>query len=112
MNSSAAKPLFFTDPMPYLVTIHDRPDREHLRAANEADHYAYLEANRQFILLRGGLQGPDGGFVGGVLLLDVPSEAAARNLLARDPYAQAGLQAEVHVQRFAPAWCAPAERWK
>lgn len=98
--------------MAYIVTVLDRPDREHLRAANQAAHYAYLESNQHLILLRGGFPDDSGGLIGGMLVLDVPSEQAARDFIAADPYAKAGMQGELKIQRFLAAHCAPPASWK
>ena len=99
--------------MPYVVTVFDREDREHLRAANSAAHYTYLEENQKIILLRGGFKNESsGGFFGGMLILDVPTKEAAAEFISNDPYAKAGMTKEMRIERYEPAYCAPAASWK
>ena len=98
--------------MAYVVTILDDPQREHLQAQFEQAHYDYLRAHEPLIMLRGGLGNETGsGSIGGLLVLDLPSREAVHAFIARDPFAQAGLQAEVTIRPFVPAHGAARGRW-
>ena len=99
--------------MGYVITVFDRPDREHLRPQHQDAHYQYLRDNADKILLRGGFPNDRGdGFVGGMLVLDVDTREAAQDFIANDPYAKAGMQGEVTIVRFKAAHCAGLERWR
>ena len=98
--------------MPYAVTILDRAECEHLRPQHQAAHYRYLKQNEHLILLRGGFQDPQGAFIGGLLVLDLPTVQAVQDFIGDDPYALAGMHGEVSIRRFAPAYCADVARWR
>lgn len=98
--------------MPFIVIIHDNPANEHLRSQAEQAHYAWLDANEEKILMRGGMKREDDtAFMGGVLILDVATRAAAEKFVADDPYAKVGLHQSVTIRPFQAAYSAPPERW-
>ncbi len=60
-----------------------------VRAEHEPAHLAYLESNRDEILMAGGLRNEHGGpYVGGLWVFEVSSRARAVALIEQDPYFQ------------------------
>ncbi len=99
--------------MAYVLMITDRAGVDDLRARHKDAHYAYLETNRGKLLFRGGMKDEaTGAFIGGLLILDVETREEAEGFLAADPFAQAGMLAEFRIERLAPAYCAPSDRWR
>jgi uncharacterized protein YciI len=77
----------------------DKPGQADLRLATRAAHLAFLEDNAACVKLGGPFLDAAGERpIGSLLILDCESEAAARALLARDPYAEAGLFASVELK--------------
>jgi len=61
-----------------------------VRAEHEPAHLAYLEANRDAIVMAGGLRSAHGGpYVGGLWVFEVSSRERAVALIEQDPYHQA-----------------------
>ena len=61
-----------------------------VRAEHEPAHLAYLQANRDVIVMAGGLRRAHGGpYVGGLWVFEVSSRERAVALIERDPYHQA-----------------------
>ncbi|MEF3366406.1 YciI family protein [Methylocystis sp. 9N] len=77
----------------------DKPDHVDLRLSTRAAHLAFLDAHAAQVKLGGPFLDAAGEKpVGSLLILDCENEAAARALLAQDPYAQAGLFAQVDLR--------------
>jgi uncharacterized protein YciI len=86
-----------------LFAIHcvDKPGHAHLRAANRADHLAYLDGFVSRIVLAGPTLTDDGqGMTGSVLIVDFPDRKAAEAFAAGDPYRKAGLFESATVKPF------------
>ena len=82
----------------FLLLCTDRPDSRELRAATRPDHLAYLEAHAAVVKLGGPWLDPsDGGPLGSMLVIEAQDLAAAQAFAAADPYAGAGLFAQVTV---------------
>lgn len=76
----------------------DKANHGHLRAANRADHLAHLQAHLAQIRFAGPLTTDDGSAMqGSLLLMEFPDRAAAEAFAQGDPYAKAGLFAEVRI---------------
>ena len=75
----------------------DKPDHLETRLAARADHLAFLAAHGHAVKLGGPLLDGEGKPVGSLLIIDCPDLAAARELLAQDPYAKTGLFASVEL---------------
>ena len=61
-----------------------------VRAEHEPAHLAYLQANRDEIVMAGGLRSAHGGpYVGGLWVFEVSSWERAVALIEQDPYHQA-----------------------
>jgi uncharacterized protein len=86
--------------MPLFALIcTDKPGHEDLRRATRAAHLAYVEATGA-ALLAGPFLNAHGGMTGSLLVLDLPDRAAAEAWAAADPYARAGLFAEVRIEEW------------
>ena len=84
--------------MLFWVKAVDRPDHGAVRAAHRAAHLAYLADHAAAVRLAGPSLSEDGAApTGSVLLLDLADRQAAEAFCAADPYAQAGLFAEVAI---------------
>jgi uncharacterized protein YciI len=70
------------------------------RKALLAAHLAHVEAVLERIFVAGPLLGPDGTVTGSLLVLDVADVAAARALMARDPYSESGIWERVDYHDF------------
>ena len=82
----------------FLLLCTDRPDARELRAATRPDHLAYLEAHAAAVRLGGPWLDPaDGAPLGSMLVIKAEDLAGAQAFAAADPYARAGLFAQVTV---------------
>lgn len=72
----------------------DKPGALDLRKANRDAHLAYLKSS-DGIAQAGPLLDAEGGMIGSLIILDLPDMSAAQDWAANDPYAKAGLFAEV-----------------
>ena len=82
----------------FLLLCTDRPGSHDLRAATRPAHLAYLEAHAAQVKLGGPwLDTADGAPLGSMLVIEAEDLAAAEALAAADPYAKAGLFAEVKI---------------
>jgi uncharacterized protein len=69
-------------------------------ALDEA-HWSYMDRFATGMVARGPLLGPDReSWLGSVHIVDLPSTAAAREFVAREPYNRAGAYAQHLIQRF------------
>ncbi len=79
----------------------DGPKGPEIRAALRDAHAAYWEAHGQSVLVRGPLLADDGeSAIGSVILMDVPDLAAARALMADEPFHKAGCYEDVIFHRW------------
>ncbi len=90
--------------MLFIATCLDKPQSVEVRLANRPAHLAYLEGLGARVraggaLLADDLQTP----VGSMLIFEGGSEADIRAILARDPYALAGLFESVTVRPWRQA---------
>lgn len=71
----------------WIALFTDAPEMLEVRQQHGNAHLAYLDANRDKILIGGGLR-PEPGmpFVGGLWVLDVESREEAVMLVESDPY--------------------------
>ena len=78
--------------MLFMFHCVDKAGAADIRAANRAEHLAYLEANAERIFVAGPLLSDDqSGMVGSLLIVECADAAAAQDFAAGDPYAKAGL---------------------
>ena len=77
----------------------DKPDHLEVRKANREAHLAYIAATG-VVEMAGPFLGADGGMTGSLVILSVDDLAAAKAWAAADPYAKAGLFAEVQIREW------------
>lgn len=77
-----------------VLMAKDKPGALNIRTENRPAHLEYLKST-DLVAQAGPLLDDDGGMTGSLIVLDVPDMAAARDWAANDPYAKAGLFAEV-----------------
>jgi uncharacterized protein len=87
--------------MPYIIYCIDRVDAGDLRRQTRAVHLEYMIRHRGDLLFGGPMQSEDGSRVkGSVMVLDYETRAEVDRFLAEEPYAVAGLFAEVRIERM------------
>ncbi len=75
----------------------DKPDSSDVRADNRPAHLDYLKAHASQVAQAGPLLDPAGDMVGSLIILDVADLATAQDWADADPYAVAGLFANVEL---------------
>ena len=87
--------------MLYIIYQEDGPDSARIRAATKEAHFAYLTRHEDILVLGGALLADDGTTrIGSVLILNVPSRAAAEAFSADEPFRKAGLFKSVKITRM------------
>lgn len=89
--------------MLYIIYAVDDPARKHLRAELREKHLAYLDRFKDRLVLSGAMladDGPDAGRLGSVLIVNMPSKAAADEFAANEPFAKGGLFKSSSVTRM------------
>jgi len=81
------------------LIAHDKPGALALRMENRQAHLAYIEETG-VVAQAGPLLDAQGQMAGSLVVLDVPDMAAAENWAANDPYAKAGLFADVQLNAW------------
>ena len=81
------------------LIAHDKPGALALRMENRQAHLAYIEATG-VVAQAGPLLDAQGQMAGSLVVLEVPDMAAAESWAANDPYAQAGLFADVQLHAW------------
>lgn len=85
--------------MLYIIDCVDKPGSAAIRAANRADHLAYLEALGDRLHAAGPTVSEDGqSMTGSLLIIEFPDRAEAESFCAGDPYAKAGLFQSVTIR--------------
>jgi len=82
----------------FAALCYDKPGALDLRLATRAEHLAFLDKHAAQVKLGGPFLDAAEKPVGSLLLIDCADEAAARALLAEDPYALAGLFERVELR--------------
>jgi hypothetical protein len=83
--------------MRIALVCKDKPDHLHLRLETRAAHRAWLDASAPRVEQAGPLLDAEGRMCGSLIVLDAGSLAEAEAWAAEDPYARAGLFAEVTI---------------
>jgi uncharacterized protein YciI len=86
--------------MLFAITCQDKPASLELRLATRPTHLDYLEAHMAQLVLVGPVLDQDGKPCGSLLVVEAADQAAAEAFAAGDPYAAAGLFAQVEVKPF------------
>jgi uncharacterized protein YciI len=83
----------------FAVIAKDHPGKTDLRAQTKTRHTAHLDAAAEGlrVLQTGPLLDESGAEVGSLLILEAVSRATVENFLAADPYAKAGVFAQVQI---------------
>ena len=104
---AAAPPVILAPPqwkggaMLYIIYQIDKPGSEEIRARTREDHFAYLDAHEDILVLGGALLGVDGRTrKGSVLIVNVPSREAAEAFSNDEPFRKAGLFERVEINRM------------
>ena len=85
--------------MLYALICTDKPDSLAIRMASRPDHVAYLESLGEALVFAGPLTGEDGATMdGSLIVIEASSLDAARTIAADDPFAKAGLFANVDIR--------------
>jgi uncharacterized protein YciI len=85
--------------MLFVVTALDKPGAAAIRAEQRPAHLEFLKAHAAAVKAAGPLLSDDGqGMIGSLLVFEAEDRAALDALLARDPYALAGLFETVTVR--------------
>ena len=85
--------------MLFVVICDDRPGALEVRKANRAAHLDYIAAT-SVVAEAGPLLDAEGAMAGSLIVLDVADRAAAEAWAAADPYARAGLFANVAIRAW------------
>ena len=83
----------------FALSCIDKPGALDVRMTNREAHLAYVKGSG-VVKLGGPYLDPAGGMAGSLLIIDVPDLAAAQAFSAADPYAKAGLFAEVGIREL------------
>jgi uncharacterized protein YciI len=83
--------------MLFVITAQDKPGGGALRATTRSAHFDYVRATGT-VKLGGPFLGPDGAMVGSLIIFEAQDLDAAKAWAANDPYAKAGLFAEVELR--------------
>jgi uncharacterized protein YciI len=87
--------------MPFAVYCLDRSDAGDLRQRTRADHLDYMIAHGDQVVFGGPLQTDDGSrVIGSLMVLSHETREAVDGFLHAEPYARAGLFAEVRIARL------------
>lgn len=85
--------------MPFAVICRDKPGALQVRLDTRAAHLDYIR-DTGVVQMAGPFLDAEGRMTGSLLILGVETLAAAQDWAAGDPYARAGLFAEVTVQEW------------
>lgn len=87
--------------MLYMIYGVDGPDAARIRAENREAHFAYLERHGDILVLGGAtLEDGTDARTGSLLVINVPSRAAADAFAADEPFNKAGLFVRHTVSRM------------
>ena len=87
--------------MLYIIYQIDGPDSPAIRARVRDDHFAYLDAHEDILVLGGAMLAEDGKTrTGSVLIINVPSLAEAERFSENEPFRKAGLFSRVEISRM------------
>jgi uncharacterized protein YciI len=91
--------------VPYLILAHDHQGMEAKREAVRDAHRSYLAAQGRKLLASGALLAADDKTViGGASLFDTDNYEEAVRFEAEDPYAKAGIRAQVEIVKWRLRW--------
>lgn len=85
--------------MRVALICQDKPDHLHVRTANRAAHLDHI-ASTGVVEMAGPFLSPEGAMTGSLIILNVDTLAQAKDWAAADPYAKAGLFADVTIREW------------
>ena len=88
----------------FAIVAHDKPESVALRLRTRAAHLEFLKAIEPRIRIAGPIDDEAGQPVGSIVIAEFPDLGAAREFAAADPYALAGLFADVRVAPWRQAF--------
>jgi uncharacterized protein YciI len=83
--------------MLFVITATDRENALALRMATRAAHFDYARGTGA-VRIGGPFLDEKGNMIGSLIIIEAPDLSAARNWQTGDPYAKAGLFAQVEVR--------------
>ena len=86
----------------FAVYCRDAPDAPRLRREHLRAHLDHVERVMNRILIAGPLKDATGADAGSLIVLAVANIAEAQAMLDADPYFQAGVWADIRIERFLP----------
>ena len=87
--------------MLYIIYQTDKPGGEAIRATTRDEHFAYLDAHEDILVLGGAMLAEDGKTrTGSVLIVNVEDRAAAEAFSENEPFRKAGLFDRVEITRM------------
>jgi uncharacterized protein YciI len=99
--------------MLYILYQEDGPDSAARRAVAREAHFAYLDKHEDILVLGGALLADDDTTrIGSVLIINVPSRAAAEAFSADEPLRKAGVFKSVTISRMRRGQWIPAAAQK
>ncbi len=84
--------------MIFAIICTDKADQLEIRKANRPDHLEYLKSIKDALKGAGPFMSTDGNPNGSMLLVELADMAAATDFADNDPYAKAGLFANVDIR--------------
>ena len=91
--------------MPYLITAYDHPGKDAMREEVRQAHRDYLASFGKRLLASGALLDETGqNIIGGASLFDTEDREEAVRFEAEDPYAKAGIRAQVDIRQWRLRW--------
>jgi len=79
--------------MRWVAIFDDNEGLDAIRKEHSAEHFDYFAANRDKIVIAGGLRpGPGEPYCGGLWVLEVDSRDEAKSLIEQDPFFRLGLR--------------------
>jgi uncharacterized protein len=92
--------------MRWIAIFDDDEGRESVRKEHSAAHFDYLAANRDKIVIAGGLRpAPGEWYCGGLWVMEVDSRDEAARLVEGDPYFRLGLRKSYRLLVWGKAPC-------
>lgn len=86
--------------MLFAIRCLDKPDHLSVRRENRPAHVDYLKSFDIHLFAAGPLLDDQGQMCGSLVIIDLPDRSAAEDFSVNDPYARAGLFAEVSIDRW------------
>lgn len=91
--------------MLFAIRFTDKPDSFSQRQALMAAHIAWLDQERERVLVGGSLRhSPEQAPVGGLWVVEIESKAAAEALLKQDPFYTGGLRESWEILHWSKAF--------